>query len=228
MLVCGQWVAQLRTESPAVIMDEYLDKAVPLARAHAPAHLGEAYHTLAVFADEQYEATRANMESATWESAQQLRAEARAELEQWRASYRELRAGDAHRADLDKHIKRTEKELLLEEERVKAADDHKARFRTQAVTNYLLSLQHGDSHDAQAFRVTSLWVDNCTEPEIHVAMATHLPHIQPHKFLPLVYQLAARIDARPAPALKAFHTLLNDLLVRVWNRHSHALRLWTN
>jgi ataxia telangiectasia mutated family protein len=224
MLVCGRWEAQQRTLAPAVIIGEYLSKGIALAQAHAAGQLGDAYHTLAVFADEQYEATRATMASSAWESAEQLRQEARAELERWQWSLRGLGLGEAdkdHRSDLERHIRRTKLELQLDGDRVRAAHDHKARFLAQALENYLLSLQHGATYDAQAFRVTSLWVDNCTEAAVHDAMAAHLPAIQPHKFLPLVYQLAARIDARPAPDLKNFHALLNGLLARMTDTHPY-------
>lgn len=40
--------------------------------------------------------------------------------------------------------------------------------------------------------------------------------IPSHKFLPLIYQLAARMEHAAAAAMPQFHAVLNDLILKVF------------
>lgn len=74
---------------------------------------------------------------------------------------------------------------------------------------YTESLACGDCNNLRVFRVASLWLNNCTDAELQIALQTSLDRIPSHKFLPVLPQLIVRIsDAVDDPFTKILHKLI--------------------
>ena len=93
-------------------------------------------------------------------------------------------------------MKVMEKTNALEEQELLAMTTDCERYLLQALENYLRCLQVGDMADLKIFRIVSLWFDNCGCPEVNSLVERLSPSIPSHKFLPLYYQLAARMGKK--------------------------------
>ena len=92
----------------------------------------------------------------------------------------------------------------------------KQQFLEKALKNYILCLQHGvsccklrwllgcsviscfvqDEHDLRVFRLCALWFANASSPTINELLQEGVARLESRKFLPLMYQLAARMSAQ--------------------------------
>ena len=71
-------------------------------------------------------------------------------------------------------------------------------------------MKHGNKYDLRVFRLTSLWFDNTSLDDVSIAIRDNIGQISSHKFLPLMYQLAARMSSPPQPSV--FQATLDALI----------------
>ena len=67
-----------------------------------------------------------------------------------------------------------------------------AFYLERAITNYVRCLVNGDKYDLCVFRLCSLWFENDSNVLINDIVSKAVDRIPTHKWLPLMYQLAAR------------------------------------
>lgn len=226
-MLYGSWLAERRIETAHVIIDQYLRRGVELTAAHDRAHVSTAHHTLAAFADSQYQAMVANMSSAQWDAAQAVRDQTRSEYDACVKAKRDSKArpDSSEMHELRRHLTQLEKQVVYDAATVRTATDNRDSFLDIALRNYALCLQHGDDFNTRVFRLVSLWFAN-PDPAISALVDAHASPIPSHKFLPLMYQLAARMDACPAPDMQPFHATLTKLIARVCKDHPyHTLHI---
>lgn len=138
-----------------------------------------------------------------------------------------------------------QRELELDEKEVSNLRSDRQRFLCKAVENYIQCLEQGEEHDTWVFRLASLWLENSDVKAVNDMMRVScsqmlsktvkdirtfnlktcfvfqkgVKQIPSYKFLPLMYQLAARMGTKMATGISedtGFHDVLNDVMQRVY------------
>ena len=215
--VCGTWLAETCLENPAVIMQTYLEKAVELAGNYDGESNDElrngkmkAFLSLARFSDTQYQRIENYMKSSEFENKQALLKRAKEEVGLLRE----------HKIQTNRYTIKVQRELELDEGALRALKKDRKRFLCKAVENYINCLLSGEGHDMWIFRLCSLWLENSGVSEVNGMMKRDGMKIPSYKFLPLMYQLAARMGTKMMGGL-GFHDVLNSLISRISVDHPH-------
>ncbi|KAF5921129.1 hypothetical protein HPG69_018529, partial [Diceros bicornis minor] len=206
--VCGNWLAETCLENPAVIMQTYLEKAVEVAgncdgESNDELRNGKmkAFLSLARFSDTQYQRIENYMKSSEFENKQALLKRAKEEVGLLRE----------HKIQMNRYTVKVQRELELDECALHALKEDRKRFLCKAVENYINCLLSGEGHDMWIFRLCSLWLENSGRDGMKIPS---------YKFLPLMYQLAARMGTKMMGGL-GFHEVLNNLISRISMDHPH-------
>ncbi|KAM4796105.1 serine-protein kinase ATM [Rhinophrynus dorsalis] len=212
----GNWLAETCLESPTIIMQNYLEKAVEVAESSGTGSdkLQEgrmkAFLSLARFSDAQYQRIDNYMKSSEFENKQALLRKAKEEVGLMRQ----------HKVQTNRYTVKVQRELELDECAIKALQEDRKRFLCRAVENYISCLVSGEEHDMWIFRLCSLWLENSGVSEVNSMMKQDAQKIPSYKFLPLMYQLAARMGTKKMGSL-GFHEVLNNLISRISLDHPY-------
>ncbi|XP_040439477.1 serine-protein kinase ATM isoform X2 [Falco naumanni] len=215
--LCGTWLAETCLENPTVIMQKYLEKAVEIAASHSGDSSDElkkgkmkAFLSLARFSDNQYQRIENYMKSSEFENKQALLKKAKEEVGLLRE----------RRVQTNRYTVKVQRELELDEFAIRALTEDRKRFLGKAVENYISCLLSGEEHDMWIFRLCSLWLENSGVDRVNEMMKKNAEKIPSYKFLPLMYQLAARMGTKMMGGL-GFHEVLNNLMSRISLDHPH-------
>ncbi|XP_076138976.1 serine-protein kinase ATM [Alosa pseudoharengus] len=220
--LCGTWLGETCLESPAVILEKYLEKAVEVIEGHAggsdprlQSQKTQAFLSLARFSDAQYQSIDNYMKSSEFENKQALLEKAREEVE----LMRERKVGN------NRYTVKVQRELELDVRALDNLQKDRRRFLLNAVENYIRCLELGQEHDTWVFRLASLWLENADARSVNDVMGKGVTKIPSYKFLPLMYQLAARMGSKVSGGLASedvgFHSVLNELIYRASLEHPH-------
>uniref|UniRef100_A0A663LSW5 non-specific serine/threonine protein kinase n=1 Tax=Athene cunicularia TaxID=194338 RepID=A0A663LSW5_ATHCN len=215
--LCGTWLAETCLENPTVIMQKYLEKAVEIAASHSGDSSDElkkgkmkAFLSLARFSDNQYQRIENYMKSSEFENKQALLKKAKEEVGLLRE----------RRVQTNRYTVKVQRELELDECAIRALTEDRKRFLCKAMENYINCLLSGEEHDMWIFRLCSLWLENSGVDRVNEMMKKNAEKIPSYKFLPLMYQLAARMGTKMMGGL-GFHEVLNNLMSRISLDHPH-------
>ncbi|XP_060082468.1 serine-protein kinase ATM-like [Ylistrum balloti] len=215
LCINGNWLAETRSENPNIIMEDYLEKAVSIldqAGIEDDAAL-DSYLALARYADSQYQHIVNYMKSSTFEAKQNLFKKAQKEIESLK------QVGDNTK---EKYFIILNKQSQIDRQEITALEDDKGRFLVTAVENYMRCLKAGDRHDLRVFRLTSLWFSNNNDQEVNEIIQDSIENLSTYKLLPLMYQLATRMDTRPhKDQCPLFQNTLNKVIERTAVDHPH-------
>ncbi|ESO89357.1 hypothetical protein LOTGIDRAFT_229208 [Lottia gigantea] len=207
----GNWLAETRSENPTVIMENYLERTVQILHENDDKTTClEAYLSLARFADTQYQNIVNYMKSSTYESKQALLKKAKQDVEDYKMVS----------SDKDRYLRILEKQSELDEKELRSMKEDRSKFLIKALEFYIKCLQCGDKYDLRIFRVISLWFDDSNSTDVNGLLADNIESIKSYKFLPLMYQLAARMGSE-SKGLSLFHKVLNQILERTAIDHPH-------
>ncbi|CAI5773239.1 serine-protein kinase ATM isoform X1 [Podarcis lilfordi] len=212
--LCGSWLAETCLENPTVIMQNYLEKAVKAVGSQNDDSSTElksgkmkAFLSLARFSDTQYQRIENYMKSSEFENKQALLRKAKEEVGLLKQ----------HKVPTNRYTVRVQRELQLDEGAIRALREDRKRFLCKAVENYINCLLSGEEHDMWIFRLCSLWLENSGVYEVNVMIQKEAKKIPSYKFLPLMYQLAARMESKA----EGFHQILINLIARISLDHPH-------
>ncbi|XP_074534953.1 serine-protein kinase ATM [Halichoeres trimaculatus] len=219
--LCGNWLAETCLESPGVILEKYLERAVELIEEESgaqdprlEAQRTEAFLSLARFSDAQYQSIDKYMNSSEFENKQALLEKAKEEVDLMRE----------RKVTSNRYTIKVQRELELDEKALSNLRADRQRFLCKAVENYIQCLEQGEEHDTWVFRLASLWLENADVKAVNGAMKKGVKQIPSYKFLPLMYQLAARMGTKMASGIieeTGFHDVLSDLICRASLEHPH-------
>ncbi|KAM8853870.1 serine-protein kinase ATM [Synchiropus picturatus] len=214
--LCGDWLAETCLESPGVILEKYLERAVEVIEqdsgmqdARLQSQRTEAFLALARFSDAQYQSIDKYMSSSEFENKQALLEKAKEEVELIRQ--REVSS--------NRYTVKVQRELELDQKALSNLQADRQRFLCKAVENYIQCLEEGEEHDTCVFRLASLWLENADVKSVNDLMKKGVRSIPSYKFLPLMYQLAARMGTKMAAG--AAEDVLTELLSRASLEHPH-------
>ena len=211
----GNWLAEMHLESPTVIMSKYLQEAVTLMENNSSAQgeeLIKAYLMLARYADSQYQRIERHMSSPAFEAKKQLLQQSKRDLEK-------LQTMSGDQRLIARHMQMLKSQSEEDAVSLDSLINDKQQFLSKAVQNYILCLKTGNEHDLRIFRLCALWFDNSDQREMNRTVENGFRQLQSYKFLPLMYQLAARMSA--AVPTSSFQTTLQELICRVTIDHPH-------
>uniref|UniRef100_A0A8C9SLP0 non-specific serine/threonine protein kinase n=1 Tax=Scleropages formosus TaxID=113540 RepID=A0A8C9SLP0_SCLFO len=219
--LCGNWLAETCLESPGVILEKYLEKAVEVIEDHKSgtnsllqSQKTQAFLSLARFSDAQYQSIENYMKSSEFENKQALLQKAKDEVD--------LMA--ERKVNPNRYTVKVQRELELDERALANLQADRLRFLWKAVENYIWCLELGEEHDTWVFRLASLWLENSDVKDINDKMkVSSQSKIPSYKFIPLMYQLAARMGTKMSGAAvdTGFHDVLNELICRSSHDHPH-------
>ncbi|XP_068601356.1 serine-protein kinase ATM [Brachionichthys hirsutus] len=219
--LCGNWLAESCLESPGVILEKYLERAVEVIEEESTARQDarlqsqrtEAFLSLARFSDAQCQSIDKYMKSSEFENKRALLEKAKEEVELMRE----------HNVS-NRYTVKVKRELALDQKALSNLQADRQRFLCKAVENYIQCLEEGEEHDTWVFRLASLWLENAGVEPVNDMMKKGVKMIPSHKFLPLMYQLAARMGTRMAAGAAedtGFQDVLGDLISRACLEHPH-------
>ncbi|XP_041851361.1 serine-protein kinase ATM isoform X1 [Melanotaenia boesemani] len=219
--LCGNWLAETCLESPGVILENYLERAVEVIERESGAQdprlqsqRTEAFLSLARFSDAQYQSIDKYMNSSEFENKQALLEKAKEEVDLIRE----------RKVTSNRYTVKVQRELELDEKALSNLRSDRQRFLCKAVENYIQCLEQGEEHDTWVFRLASLWLENADIKVVNDMMKKGVKQIPSYKFLPLMYQLAARMGTKMATGISednGFHVVLNDLICKASLEHPH-------
>ncbi|XP_045929347.1 serine-protein kinase ATM isoform X1 [Micropterus dolomieu] len=219
--LCGNWLAETCLESPGVILEKYLERAVEVIEGESgvqdprlQSQRTEAFLSLARFSDAQYQSIDKYMNSSEFENKQALLEKAKEEVDLMRE----------RKVTSNRYTIKVQRELELDEKALSNLQADKQRFLCKAVENYIQCLEQGEEHDTWVFRLASLWLENGDVKAVNDMMKRGVKQIPSYKFLPLMYQLAARMGTKMANGITedtGFHVVLSDLICRASLEHPH-------
>ncbi|XP_042342685.1 serine-protein kinase ATM [Plectropomus leopardus] len=219
--LCGNWLAETCLESPGVILEKYLERAVEVIQGESgvqdsrlQSQRTEAFLSLARFSDAQYQSIDKYMNSSEFENKQALLEKAKEEVDLMRE----------RKVMSNRYTIKVQRELELDEKALSNLQADKQRFLCKAVENYIQCLGEGEEHDTWVFRLASLWLENADVKAVNDTMKKGVKQIPSYKFLPLMYQLAARMGTKMATGITqdtGFHDVLIDLICRASLEHPH-------
>ncbi|XP_041660775.1 serine-protein kinase ATM isoform X2 [Cheilinus undulatus] len=219
--LCGNWLAETCLESPGVILEKYLERAVEVIEEESgvqdsrlEAQRTEAFLSLARFSDTQYQSIDKYMNSSEFENKQALLEKAKEEVDLMKE----------RKVTSNRYTIKVQRELELDEKALSNLRADRQRFLCKAVKNYIQCLEEGQEHDTWVFRLASLWLENADVRAVNEMMKKGVKQIPSYKFLPLMYQLAARMGTKMANGITedtGFHDVLSELICRASLEHPH-------
>uniref|UniRef100_A0A3B1JQ60 non-specific serine/threonine protein kinase n=1 Tax=Astyanax mexicanus TaxID=7994 RepID=A0A3B1JQ60_ASTMX len=220
--LCGSWLSETCLESPAVILESYLERAVEAFEDHGGApdpkqqsQMTQAFLSLARFSDAQYQGIENYMRSSEFENKQALLEKAKEEVDLMKE----------RNVTNNRYTVKVQRELELDVRALANLRADRRRFLLKAVENYIRCLELGEEHDTWIFRLASLWLENADVKNVNDMMKEGVKKIPSYKFLPLMYQLAARMGTKlsnlPTQEEAGFHSVLNELICRASMDHPH-------
>nr|CAB3224438.1 serine-protein kinase ATM-like [Phallusia mammillata] len=221
----GGWLHESKYEGPSVIMGDYLEKSVSVVdkvykavsktgssmletKRDSLRLLVKNYHMLAKFADEQYLQVIKYKKSSEYAQKRVLASAPKQELESMQQS---------GQAPARKTMVIVDKNLNIDKQELTRIEEKAREFLSSALRSYIQCLQLSDQHDILMYRICALWLENPSQSSTNSLMSSEHGNIPSHKFIPLSYQLAARLNVTTGD----FQTTLRQILHRVTVDHPY-------
>ena len=246
LLGCGSWMALSKTDSAKQVLDGYLKPAVVNSRSQSAKISGRAHLTLAEFLANLYENVAARVASVDWSRQEKAVAERKKEKDMCNTMYAEKmklykalvggkkklpaaqekeKAGlEAELRELNKHLVNVTKEMDIDVREMKLVESSMVESMKQSLHNYMhgLSIMGGGEEDGDevkhVFRFVSIWFKNCDEDGVNKILKDAIDRGLPSwLFIPLVYQLFARVGGGG----KEFRIAINTLVTKLSADHPH-------
>ncbi|XP_060585424.1 serine-protein kinase ATM-like [Ruditapes philippinarum] len=214
--IYGNWLAETRSENPNIIMENYMEKAINMYEQldETGDRSVDAYLALAKYADTQYQNIVNYMNSSTYEAKQSLMRKSQQEADR----LREVMGESAK----DRYLRTLEKQTEIDQHELLCMQEDRNIYLLKAVLNYIKCLRCGDEHNLRVFRLTSLWFNNVHNKDVNSMMEEAVNEIKTYKWLPLMYQLAARMDVKPhRDTSQPFLQILDKMIYETAVSHPH-------
>lgn len=211
LLLYGDILVETQSETPTVIMESLYKKAVKMLGEEVTTSETsvDAFYSLASYADAQYKIKVEFMESPIHDDKLELMRQAREEISKMKAK---------NQTDVKmRYLKTLEKQLKIDDNEMQQLNSDCKQFLIYSLENYLKCLQRSPKYDSSMYRLISLWFNNLDDSEVNEVLARYALQVSSHKFLPLMYQLAARMNLSNG----LFQTTLVNVVANAATDHPH-------
>jgi serine-protein kinase ATM len=216
----GKWLNQTKTEGVRDIINNYLADAVKYSKDQS-----KAYFTLAKYFDHIYTDIIRKMKSDEYKNLSEIRTNNEKLLKEYEKSSTQKGIDSEKKREIERQI-RSLKKISSNDQKEKDELKKKCHISmTQAMENYGRSSAKSSKYDLHiVFRICSLWLTNAANEstedynkDVNSVFETLLKIIKPHKFIPLVYQIASRMGSHSTEFQKLNMKLLKNLV----KKHPH-------
>ncbi|CAM1304006.1 ATM (predicted) [Pycnogonum litorale] len=216
LTVYGKWLAETCSESPVIIFNNYLDKAALMLNklTDEDKHpMLDTYLTLARYSDLQHQNITDYLKSPTYQSKRELINRSRHELL--------LLNGIEKLTQKEKEARRMHcKHIEMDEAEIKAMHNDRDGFLLKSIQNYIQCLCLGDDYILSVCRLISLWFQSASDVNVSSLIKENIDRIPSYKFLPLMYQLAARMSIGSSQG-EMFQDILQELILKTTKDHPY-------
>jgi ataxia telangiectasia mutated family protein len=116
-----------------------------------------------------------------------------------------------------------QRQANLDQTEVNVTLEEKNKYLLLALENYCRALATNGKHTLIVSRLISIWFSNSTDKEVNKILKAFLSKIDPALFVPLLYQIAARLGQEKGDEA-TFQGLLRSLILRCADQHPfHSL-----
>lgn len=234
----SKWLLESNLEHPSTIMVEYLDKArsflapnssgeTPSSSASPEIH-AKIVFSLARLNDQQYEMVLA---SDTISKREKLLRVSRSDLAAIRQAASTLISSSSgpSKEEVGKALSELENQYRGDKAEYERAIRERDNYAISAMDGYLKALSMTNRYDMHVFRLSSLWLSNRSIPMVNSLMKQYIStevidkfKVPSYKFLPLIYQLAARLDVSfDERGMTPFQNVLEQLLFSMASQHPY-------
>ena len=211
LLLYGDILVETQSETPTVIMESLYEQAVKmLGEEVTTAETSvDAFYSLASYADVQYKMKVEYMESPAYDDKLELMNQAREEISKMKAK---------NQTDVKmRYLKTLEKQSKIDDNEIQQLKSDCKQFLIYSLENYLKCLQRSSKYDLSMYRLISLWFNNLNDSKVNEVLESHALQVASHKFVPLMYQLAARMNLSKG----SFQTTLTNIVGNAATDHPH-------
>lgn len=247
--LAGKWLAETRSDSSHVILENYLQRSVELSENQEKCHgskwierKSRAHYRLAHYADSLFRSYEERLTSSEWQAALRLRQHKARELEVLKRRLRSTMKADKSNSakkktsavhveaphmqdekDCTRKIIELQKQLVMDNEEAQRLQHDRNSFLIIALNNYRCCLTTGDKYDMRVvFRVTSLWFNLSMNQGVVTSMLETINQVKSFKFLPLVYQIASRLGVlKESQESPSFQYVLTCLVKKIAVDHPY-------
>jgi len=236
----GRWLASHHGESSARIRSECFDAAIDqLDRASRAsgaagqkealqAAMCDAHFQLAQFLDNTHRTLGERMIAPEWQQGLRLREQLKRDMDETAA---QLAAGRVPAADTNRRIKTLKAQIQADDQQRKSVQEQHMSSLLDCLRAYGQCLATASSHDTVAlFRFVALWFKGAGQASVNAIVAEIVRPaagargaaaavVPSAKFLPLVVQLAARLDGSPEADSTQFQMTLHAVVQRLATEH---------
>jgi ataxia telangiectasia mutated family protein len=201
---------KIKCESPNKIIENYLEVSIDLINKYKLKNKSietNSYFKLAKFTDLQLQQINNFIKSTTFEQKQDL-------LKKFKLESKEI---EKLEPDSKLYII-LRKQLDIDEKEFKLLNQDKELYLCKSIENYLNCLEFGNDYDIHMFRLISLWTQNHSNVKVNKIIKKRIFKIHSYKFIPLMYQLAARMKISNEDL---FYEILIELILNTAQDHPY-------
>lgn len=193
----GQWLIQSRKSTPIQIIEEYLEPASSLDPS-----VGLYCYDLAKYADSVYTDM---LNDDNFRRSERLLVQREKELA--------LLKKEPPSKSRDYFLRKTSRQVDLDKSTLAETNLQRNRFLIICVENYLKALIKTEKRvEHSVSRLVSLWFSNHQSDEVNGHVRKQYPQIKSVTFLPLMYQLCARLSSLDPTSVNMFSKTLESLV----------------
>eukprot|EP00795_Rhopilema_esculentum_P013768 gene13768-4694_t len=221
--IYGHWLAESRSENPGIIIEDYMEHAACLLEDSQCTHSenpSEAYYLLAKYADTQYKAIKEYIQSSAFENKQTVIKNVKDEVKRLDAM-----GGSAQVTINNRYYRSLVVQCEEDEKELQQMLNDRKQFLQKALENYVRCMCRGDKYDLRIFRLCSLWLENSHEESVNKVIKNCIATMESRKFIPLMYQLAARLGSTKSKESHLFNENLEKLLEKAAKDHPYHVTI---
>lgn len=221
----GNLMNETKSENPNFIIEKILEKSVQFIneynleqRSDNIRLIVDSFFSLAKFADCHYQNISDYLNSKSFEEHAEL------------VKKFQLESSKTQIIDPNSHFNLIlNKQYNIDKEEMDHLIDNKETYLCKSINYYLYCLELGSDHQQDnycAFRLVSLWTQNNCNLRVNKTVEEKIFRISSHKFIVLIYQLAARmslkaLESNEDSAERLFQSILISLVSKTSQEHPH-------
>ena len=175
---------------------------------------GQVFHEYAHFCDQQLQ-NADNLED--FERIKVLRDRKQGEVDDLKTMIQSTPAQSRERQNLESHRAKAKQWLVLDDAEYQRLLRSRQSLLRQSLENFLLCLKACDTHDGDALRFSTLWLENFENDEANLAVGKYIDSVSSRKFARLMNQWTSRLANNSSKFQKA----LSQLCLRICVDHPY-------
>jgi hypothetical protein len=197
LLTMGTWSIDRKSAVSRDILEKYLKRSIVFLEKTSHYDRGKHYFSIASYCDTILAEMQADQ---TFKRSMTLLTKREASLAQ------ALSNGHSKK---DHFVRRLEKQIEIDKQMVASTLSEMSKLKSESIHNYLKVLIHSEYRTEHSlYRFFSLWFSSSGESMINQLVADELPKVPTKTFLPLMYQITARLFSQNRDDELFFRTLM--------------------